>query len=296
MLALLGSKVDAERPRWVLLENVPALVTSHGGADLRALVSALNALGYGVEPMVVNAAFFTPQSRPRLFLIATRADELPEADPSVAPEHPARPASLRRAMRGLDDLLWHARELPAIGGDRPDLEGVLETLEPDDSRWWPADRATYFLNQIHPAHRELADRLIAGERTERRPAFRRVRTVGGAKRSLIELRDDGLAGCLRTPKGGSAKQIIFEAGRGEYRVRFMTSAEAARLQGVDAPLPERFSETDLLFALGDAVCVPAVRWVLDALLQSAGAPSTMATLDEQPSRSAPASIIATASS
>jgi len=301
MLELLGGTAESRRPRWVLLENVPALLTSHDGGDLRALVAALNGLGYGVDPMIVSAAAFRAQSRPRLFLIATRVSELPLGDPALAPGHPARPGPLRRVVRELDDLLWHARALPALPDGRPRLGDVLEALPSEDARWWPADRAAYFLGQIHPAHRDLADRLIAGERVERRPAFRRVRTVGGVKRSLIELRDDGLAGCLRTPKGGSAKQIVFEAGRGDFRVRFMTSVEAARLQGVEAALPEGFSETELLFALGDAVCVPAVRWVLDAMLYSraaapSGAPATIAALAEQPRRSAPASIIASASS
>ena len=292
MLGLLGRA--APRPRFVLFENVPALLTSHGGADVRALVEAMNGLGYGVEPLVVNAARFTAQSRPRVFLIATALDDpsAPERAGGLAP-HEARPAPARRVVEANPDLVWHARELPALPQTPPDLGSVLDGVSPDDAAWWPDARRDYFVNQIHPAHRALAERLKGGDRVERRPAFRRVRTIAGVKRSVIELRDDGLAGCLRTPKGGSAKQIVFEAGRGEARVRFMSAAEAARLQGVTGPLPAGFSETELLFALGDAVCVPAVRWVLD-LLQPA--PATMAAVEEQPSRSAPAASIAAASS
>ena len=296
MLDLLRRKAGRDRPRWLLFENVPALLTSHGGADLRALVEAINGLGYAVDPLLVSAARFTPQSRLRLFLIASPLGEGPLLNPAAAPEHPARPPALRRAAGAMADLAWRARPLPELPDRAPTLDGELDALAPDDPRWWPEGRAAYFMNQIHPAHRALAERLIAGPAAERRPAFRRVRAIAGEKRSLIELRDDGLAGCLRTPKGGSAKQIVFEAGRGERRVRFMTSREAARLQGVSAPLPEGFSETELLFALGDAVCVPAARWVLDAALQEVGAPCAMATLEEHPRRSAPASIIATASS
>ncbi len=301
LLGLLGDTPGERKPRWVLFENVPALLTSHGGADVRALVRALNDVGYGVDPLVVNASRFTAQSRARVFLIATKHEDAPAAGGALAPAHPARPESVERVVRANPDLAWHARRLPALPARGGGLENIFESLPPDDPRWWPADRRTYFLNQIHPGHRALAERLTGGERIERRTAFRRVRAFDGVKRSVIELRDDGLAGCLRTPKGGSAKQIVFEAGRGASRVRFMTALEGARLQGVTQTLPEGFSETELLFALGDAVCVPAVRWVLDALRAdgdqtAAGAPATMAAVEEQPRRSAPASIIATASS
>jgi len=296
MLGLLGRAYP--RPRFVLFENVPALLTSHGGADARALVRAMNDLGYGVEPLVVNAARFTAQSRPRVFLIATALDDpaAPERSDDLPP-HEARPASVRRVVEANPDLVWHARALPALPGTPPDLDAALDRIAPDDPAWWPDARRDYFLGQIHPSHRALAERLIAGDRVERRPAFRRVRTITGVKRSVIELRDDGLAGCLRTPKGGSAKQIVFEAGLGEARVRFMSAAEAAQLQGVTEPLPEGFSETELLFALGDAVCVPAVRWVLDRLRAGQpDAPATIEAVEEQPSRSAPAASIAAASS
>ena len=260
---------------------------------------ALNDLGFGVDPLLVNASRFTAQSRARVFLIATRFDDAPEDAGAFEIDHPARPASVRRVVRANPDLVWHARTLPALPERDGALDEIFETLPPDDPRWWGRDRRAYFLNQIHPGHAALAEQLTKGEAIQRRTAFRRVRSFEGVKRSVIELRDDGLAGCLRTPKGGSAKQIVFEAGRGESRVRFMTAREAARLQGVREELPSGFSETELLFALGDAVCVPAVRWALDLLRKGVaqdGAPATMAAVAEQPRRSAPASIITSASS
>ncbi|MEN0112047.1 MAG: DNA (cytosine-5-)-methyltransferase, partial [Planctomycetota bacterium] len=82
------------------------------------------------------------------------------------------------------------------------------------------------------------------------------------KRSMAELRTDSLAGCLRTPKGGSGRQILFEAGRGQYRVRLLNADECARLMGADgyrvtAPLNQA------LFGFGDAVCVDALAWVVE---------------------------------
>jgi DNA (cytosine-5)-methyltransferase 1 len=122
--------------------------------------------------------------------------------------------------------------------------------------WWNAGRVTYLLNQMSPAHRAVAERMIAGENWSYGTVFRRMR----AGRSMAELRTDGIAGCLRTPKGGSAKQILFKAGRSEYHARLLTPHEAARLMGADDyTLPDSLDVS--YFGFGDAVCVPVIEWI-----------------------------------
>jgi DNA (cytosine-5)-methyltransferase 1 len=78
---------------------------------------------------------------------------------------------------------------------------------------------------------------------------------------VAELRTDGIAGCLRTPRGGSARQILFKGGYGRYQFRLFSPRECARLMGADdfrieAPLNQA------LFGFGDAVCVPVVEWIV----------------------------------
>jgi DNA (cytosine-5)-methyltransferase 1 len=98
--------------------------------------------------------------------------------------------------------------------------------------------------------------MTAGEEESYGTVFRRMR----AGRSMAELRTDGVAGCLRTPKGGSAKQILFKAGRGEYHARLLTPREAARLMGADDyTLPNSLDAS--YFGFGDAVCVPVIEWI-----------------------------------
>lgn len=63
--------VSAHKPNVVLLENVAGLLSSHKGADFRALVASLTDLGYAVAWRVLNARYFgAPQSRPRIFICA----------------------------------------------------------------------------------------------------------------------------------------------------------------------------------------------------------------------------------
>jgi len=62
-------KMEERRPPLVLLENVPGFLTSNGGRDFQAALLALNRLGYAVDPMIIDAARFVPQSRVRLFVV-----------------------------------------------------------------------------------------------------------------------------------------------------------------------------------------------------------------------------------
>ena len=50
------------RPRFVLLENVTGFLTSHSGADFRSALLELNRLGYVVDPFIIDAIHFVPQS------------------------------------------------------------------------------------------------------------------------------------------------------------------------------------------------------------------------------------------
>jgi DNA (cytosine-5)-methyltransferase 1 len=112
---------------------------------------------------------------------------------------------------------------------------------------------------MSPAHTARLKQLCHSNELEFASVYKRVRPVG----CRAELRFDGLAGCLRTPRGGSSKQFVIQAGHGTWRVRNMTAREYARLQGV----PESFKITvpynQALFGFGDAVCVPAVSWIIE---------------------------------
>ena len=97
---------------------------------------------------------------------------------------------------------------------------------------------------------------MQGRQTTYGTVFRRVRN----ERSMAELRIDGIAGCLRTPRGGSGRQILFAAGRGRFAVRLLTPRECARLMGAD-DFVIRVPLNQALFGFGDAVCVPVIEWI-----------------------------------
>ena len=61
---------EAKRPRYLLLENVPGLLSHDQGKTFAVILSTLDDLGYHVEWAVLNSKHFgVPQSRKRVFLI-----------------------------------------------------------------------------------------------------------------------------------------------------------------------------------------------------------------------------------
>ena len=248
------------RPSLVLLENVPGFLTSHGGQDFAAALAALNELGYACDAFLLDAARFTPQSRQRMFVVA-KLDAA--ARPTFGLETSAvRPANLVNFIHDHPQLRWDIAELPSPPTRSHGLESILEDLADDDPAWWNGQRADYFMGQLSERHAAIAEEMIAGGEPRYATAFRRVRKG----RSMAELRTDGLAGCLRTPRGGSGRQILFKAGQGRYQVRLLTARECARLQGVPDSFEINVRLNQALFGFGDAVCVPAVEWIAENYL------------------------------
>lgn len=139
-------------------------------------------------------------------------------------------------------------------------EDFADVVEWETGPWWSPERVGRALSEMGPLHRARIRAMAeAGERCAA-TVYRRRRNG----RSVYEVRSDGVAGCLRTARGGSSKQIVIVAEDGEVRMRWMNPREYARLQGAEYQAAlGAFSDADLRTAFGDAVCVPAVRWVAD---------------------------------
>jgi len=62
--------VDELRPKWVVLENVPGLLSSNGGRDMGTVIGTLVERGYGIGYRVLDSQYFgIPQRRRRVFII-----------------------------------------------------------------------------------------------------------------------------------------------------------------------------------------------------------------------------------
>ena len=244
-------EMGARRPSAVMLENVTGFATSNGGRDLLATLEALNGLGYACDVAMLDARRFVPQSRPRLFVLAAAAP----LETPLRPERVTRLIEANPRLRTFSPSLPPLPTLPADSGQT--LDDVAERLPPNDPRWWDAEGTARFLGSMSALNEARAAALRDAPRLTCRAAYRRKREG----KAVWEIRDDAISGCLRTTSGGSSKQALVEGGGGALRVRWMTAREYARLQGAPAFRWGAAPETQARFALGDAVCVPAVAWL-----------------------------------
>jgi len=70
--------VDRMRPRWVVWENVPGVLSSANGRDFGAFLGALGELGYGWAYRILDAQYCgVPQRRRRVFVVGYLGDWRP---------------------------------------------------------------------------------------------------------------------------------------------------------------------------------------------------------------------------
>jgi DNA (cytosine-5)-methyltransferase 1 len=113
----------------------------------------------------------------------------------------------------------------------------------------------------------VADAIASGQKMVG-TVYRRTRPdENGIKRQRAEVRFDDVAGCLRTPAGGSSRQIILVVEGKTVRSRLLSPREAARLMGLgdDYVLPERYNRA--YHVCGDGVCAPVVRHIAQHVLE-----------------------------
>lgn len=256
-------------PRIVAVENVTGAITSRGGADFAAMMGAFAAHGYRAGALVINADLFTPQSRPRLFVIGVREGAAIPADLlSPAPSLPFHTPALARAAEGGPDALWWRLPTPPV---RNVAFGDLIEDRPADALWHEPSLTARLLAMMTPANRAKVEAAQATSRETGRAVagavYRRTRREDGARVQRAEARFDGVAGCLRTPGGGSSRQIVMIVEAERVRTRLISARETARLMGLDDAyeLPARYNDAYRL--TGDGVAAPVVRHLAHRLFE-----------------------------
>lgn len=256
-------------PPLIAFENVTGLVSRRSGADFTAVLEEFLKLGYRIGALEINSRAFLAQSRPRIFVIALRADIAPSDLCIASPEGPFHSRRLRSYIdaapqRVRENWLWWDVPLPG----QP-VAPIHELLEADNAVIWKSEAETRALLSIM-SETSLA-KLKQAQRTGKREvmtAFKRGRPdETGRIRQRAELRNDGVAGCLRTPGGGSSRQTLVVAQNTRIRSRLVTPRETARLMGLSESyiLPER--NNDAYKITGDGVAVPVVRHIAEHIFQ-----------------------------
>jgi len=256
---------QANKPKIVMLENVAGWLTSNSGKDFRITIQELNRLGYICDVFAIDAAHFVPQSRQRVFVVGMQASNANQ-DIFVFSKRSSslKTQALEKAVLTNLDLCWNFLDVPALPNNiKADLSFVIENISDNDDRWWSDNEVKRHLNMMSSINLEYLQGLRELLTYSYCPMYRRVRK--GKQRA--ELRKDGLAGCLRTARGGSSRQMLVRVGQETIKMRLMTPREYARLQGVpdNYPLPLQINQA--LTGFGDAVCVPVIVWIAENILK-----------------------------
>lgn len=241
-------------PPVLVAENVVGLISADGGSHYRILHEALHERGYHVGAMVLDAVHWVPHSRPRVFVVAVREGiPIPPHLVASGPTWPHTPAVINVAQ-GMPGWVWW--NLPSPPARRINIEDIIEWDAPCD----PPDAAARNLAMVPKNHRILLD---AANEMFVAPGYKRTRSTG----QMLELRFDGVAGCLRTPEGGSSRQYLVVKKDRQIHTRLLTTRETARLMGAPESYKLPGTYNDGYKAMGDAVAVPVARYLARHLLK-----------------------------
>jgi DNA (cytosine-5)-methyltransferase 1 len=262
---------DGRAPRVVAIENVCGALTANNGKDFGVICRSFANAGYRFGALVIDAALFVPQSRPRLFMVGVRGDvPLPAVLTTMEPVAPFHTRALIRAVDALpsetkDALVWWTLTAPPL---RNQTFGALIEEHPGDVDWHSPRQTQALLDMMSPVN---ARKVEAAKRARARMVggvYRRTRLdPSGRKTQRAEVRFDDMAGCLRTPAGGSSRQTIMVVDGARVRSRLISARETARLMGLDDRyvLPPHY--TDAYHLTGDGVVVPVVRHLAEHLFE-----------------------------
>jgi DNA (cytosine-5)-methyltransferase 1 len=125
------------RPRWLVWENVPGVLSSNGGKDFATFLGALGELGYGFAYRVLDAQYFgVAQRRRRVFVVGCLGDwrsaaavlfERESLSGNIAPSREKRQEVAKTLTRGIaqrydpeTETMISTYSTPAIGNIKPD--------------------------------------------------------------------------------------------------------------------------------------------------------------------------------
>ena len=281
---------DRFRPRWVVWENVPGVLSSNKGRDFGAFLGGLGELGYGWAYRVLDAQYAgVPQRRRRVFVVGHLGDwrraaaVLFERGSLSGNPPPSRAAGqgithdvapcltnsgrgVERAgdTRGQDPVVAHALNRHARSGR---LDGESETFVSA-----PLGGGASGTGRMSE---EIGDQIIpiqeVGKRTQSGGAGQNGSGIGEPGDNMFTLQSQAqhaVAGTLGQRMRGAIDAVMDTAQVvSPMSVRRLTPRECERLQGFQdgyTQVPYRgkpAADGPRYKALGNSMAVPVMRWI-----------------------------------
>lgn len=270
--------IDELEPSWVVIENVPGLLSSDKGRDFAVIIQWLAQRGYGVVWRVLDAQYFgVPQRRRRVFLVASlgsgrSAEVLFERESGTGNTPPSREAG--------KDVAFSLRANPSHSGDKGD--GGINTTMVNAV----INLANSGANQNNVKETDIADTLdtwgtqavsiIEQNNFVSTPDMISLRANPAQPLISFDANRDGLtyneelAPTLKHGGDGDkahnayAKISVTQA----QGIRRLTPTECERLQGFPDGWTDGQSDSARYRQLGNAVAVPVVEWIAKRIVKA----------------------------
>ena len=243
---------DRLRPRWLVWENVPGVLSSNGGRDFGAILGGMVELGYSVTHRVLDAQYFgLAQRRRRVFVVGYLGDWRRAA--AVLFERASlsgHPAPRREARKTAPTIPSRSTGGGGLGTDF-DLDGGLI------SKCLSASRTAS--GRLDPSAETFVTHALRGEGFD-------ASEDGTGRGTPIIAASPPLTG---NPYGDHASREGLEAGSivVTSAVRRLTPRECERLQGFPddytlIPYRRKWAADGPRYkALGNSMAVPVMSWI-----------------------------------
>lgn len=231
--------MNERKPEFLLLENVPGLLTSNKGTDIAGILTVIRELGYTCDVLLLNANHFVPQSRERVFFLASLRP------PKYGVLRLNAPVS-RYKQKILERLNENRHiDIPQPPAKVKDLVDFIEDIPHHDTRWFQDSRRMYWINLLQ----------------------KDTKTLGENQRYWICRRWMGkapLAAHCPCLMASDERLVLFDLKNSTPMMRYLTVFEAAKLMGIPSSFgfPARMNDRFKLKCIGEAVCVNVVEFIV----------------------------------
>jgi len=191
------------RPKWLVWENVPGVLSSNAGRDFGSFLGGLGELGYGFAYRVLDAQYFgLAQRRQRVFVVGCASGWRRAA--AVLFERASLhgySAPSRSTGKGVAAPITAGS--PGGGGYRNDADTTENLISQGAiSRPLTVGGRFDYDTETFVTHALRADGFDASEDGTGRGTPLTLAIRGRAGESTLECRNDGLANAILTPNGG----------------------------------------------------------------------------------------------
>lgn len=225
--------IDELEPKWVVIENVPGLLSSNRGRDFATVIRWLAERGYGVAWRILDSQYFgVAQRRRRVFIVGSFGNG---SAAEILFEREGVRWDIEKGRKTGEDIAYSIRANPSHSCDKGD-GGINQTLVMSSGQ-----ANAEIMSERSPALTGLHEQpIVAWEMSHADDVYRNSGTI---------------APTLQSRMGTGGNQIPLVG------VRRLTPTECERLQGFPDGWTEGQADSHRYKQMGNAVTVNVAEWI-----------------------------------